>query len=114
MDFAQKGSKDYIVIACALTGFLKVYEVKNKGSAESILKLREWGACFGLPYQVKCNFGPGFRESFEDGMKQLGVSVIHSMAFNYQSNDSHSRILLNQVKVKYTAMCSLHAHTKMF
>ena len=51
-----------------------------------IHKLREWGACFVLHYKVKCDFGPGLRESFEDGMKQLGVSVIHSSAYNSQSN----------------------------
>ena len=86
VDFAQKGCKDYIVVACALRGFLKVYEVRNKGSAEAILKLREWGTCFGLPYQVKCDFCPVFRETFEHGMKELGISVIHSSAYNSQSN----------------------------
>ena len=52
VDFSQKGCKDSIVIVCALTEFLKVYPVKNKGSEEAILRIREWGTCFGLPYQV--------------------------------------------------------------
>ena len=86
VDFAQKGCRDYIVIVCALTGFLKAYPVKNKGSEEAILKIREWGTNFGLPYQIKCDFGPGFRDTFEQKMKELGVSVIHSSAYNSQSN----------------------------
>ena len=43
VDFAQKGCRDYIVMVCARTGFLKAYPVKNKGSEEAILKIREWG-----------------------------------------------------------------------
>ena len=84
VDFAQKGCRDNIVIVCALTRFLKAYPVKNKGSEEAILRIREWGTCFGLPYQIKCDFGPGFRETFE--RKMQGVSVIHSSAYNSQSN----------------------------
>ena len=75
-----------MVIACSLTDFLQVYEVKNKGSTEAILKLREGGASYGLPYVVKCDFGPVFRESFEEGMRKPGVRVIHSSAYNPQSN----------------------------
>ena len=29
LDFAQKGSQDYMVVGCSLTGFLQVYEVKK-------------------------------------------------------------------------------------
>ena len=86
VDFAQKGTQDYMVVASSLTGFLQVYEVKNKGSTEAILKLCELGESYGLPYVVKCDFGPGFRESFEEGMRKLGVRVIHSSAYNPQSN----------------------------
>ena len=67
VDFAQKGTQDYMLVAFSLTGFLQLYEVKNKGTTEAILKLREWGASYGLPYVVKCDFGPGFRESLSRG-----------------------------------------------
>ena len=53
MDFCQRGNKDYLIFACSLTGFIQAYETRNKGSAEAVLKLRQWGANWGLPYLVK-------------------------------------------------------------
>ena len=41
IDFAQKDGRDYIVIVCSLTGFLKAYRVKNKGSEEAIIRIRK-------------------------------------------------------------------------
>ena len=116
VDFAQKGCKDYIVIVCSLTGFLKAYQVKNKGSEEAILKIREWGTNFGLPYQVKCDFGPGFRETFESKMKELGVSVIHSSAYNSQSNGLVERGVrsLKHILNRSGRLSELQLHEIMF
>jgi hypothetical protein len=41
---------------------------------------------WGLPYYVKCDFGPGFRQTFEEDLSKLGVKVDHSSAYNPQSN----------------------------
>ena len=116
VDFAQKGCRDYIVIVCALTGFLKAYPVKNKGSEEAILKIREWGTCFGLPYQIKCDFGPGFRDTFEQKMKELGVSVIHSSAYNSQSNGLVERGVrsLKHILNRSGRLSELQLHKIMF
>ena len=73
IDLCQKGNKDYLIFACSLTGFIQAYETRNKGSTEAVLKLRQWGANWGLPYYVKCDFGPGFRQSFEEDLSKIGV-----------------------------------------
>ena len=53
IDFAQRGTQDYLVVACSLTGFIQVYETKDKGAAQAVLKMRQWGATWGLPYIMK-------------------------------------------------------------
>ena len=36
LDFAEKDSKDYLMIACSLTGFIQAYKTVNKGTDEAI------------------------------------------------------------------------------
>ena len=105
-----------LLIVCALTGFLKAYPVKNKGSEEAILRIREWGTCFGLPYQIKCDFGLGFRDTFEQKMKELGVSVIHSSAYNSQSNGLVERRVrsLKHILNRSGRLSELQLHEIMF
>ena len=86
IDFAEKGSKDFLLIVDSLTGFGQVFEVRNKSSSEAALKVREWSALFGKPYRCKSDFGPGFRDTFKKEMKGLGIDVIHSSAYNPSSN----------------------------
>ena len=40
-----------------------------------------------MPYTIKSNFGPSFRHSWEQELNNLGVRVIHSIAYNSQSMD---------------------------
>ena len=65
VDFAQKGTKDFLLIVDSLTGFLQAFEVRNKSSSEAVNKVREWSALFGKPYRCKSDFGPGFRDSLK-------------------------------------------------
>ena len=85
IDYCQKGTQDYLVIACSLTGFIQVFETKDKGAAQAVLKMRQWGAIWGLPYIVKSDRGPGFHEAFEEGMAKFGVKVIHSCSYKQHS-----------------------------
>ena len=78
-DFAQKGSRDFM-----LTGYLQAFEVKNKSSSEAVRCVREWSSLFGKPYKCKCDSGPGYRETFERELKQMGIEVVYSSAYNPQ------------------------------
>ena len=69
IDFAQKCSQDYLVIACSLTGFIQAFETRDKSSAQAVLKIRQWGTTWGLPYMVKC----GFNAAFSEKVAELGV-----------------------------------------
>ena len=53
VDFAQKGSRDFLLIVDSLTGFLQAFEVRNKSTSEAVNKIREWSALFGKPYRCK-------------------------------------------------------------
>jgi hypothetical protein len=86
IDFAQKGAKDFLLMVDSLTGFVQAFEVRNKSTSEAVTKVREWAALFGKPYRVKCDSGPGFRNSFARELKELGIDVIYSSAYNPSSN----------------------------
>ena len=86
IDFAQKGNNDFLMMADTLTGFIQAFPVKNKSSAEAVTKVREWSSVFGRPYRIKCDSGPGFRETFQQEMKALGICVKHSSGYNPSSN----------------------------
>ena len=90
-DFLQKGTEDFLVMVDTLSGFLQCYKVKNKSAAEAISKVREWSSQWGCPYKIKVDSGPGFRQTFEEGMKKLGIEAIHSSAYNSQSQGSCER-----------------------
>ena len=91
VDFASKGSRDFLLIVDSLTGFGQVFETRNKGSAEAALKIREWSALFGKPYRCKSDYGPGFRESLGKELKSLGIEMVHSSAYNPSSNAAVER-----------------------
>ena len=88
MDFAQKGSRDFLLIVDTLTGFLQAFEVRNKSTSEAVNKIREWSALFGKLYRCKSDFGPGFRDTFAKELKEMGIEVIYSSAYNRSSNSS--------------------------
>ena len=46
IDFAEKGNDNYLMMADTLTGFIQAFPVRNKGAAEAVLKVREWGTTY--------------------------------------------------------------------
>ena len=72
VDFAQKGSKDFMLIVDTLTGYLQAFEVKNKSTSEAVRCLREWSSLFGKPYRCKSDFGPGVPRDIRKGVKTVG------------------------------------------
>ena len=80
-----------MVVVDILTGFMQVYETKDKTSMTAVNVLREWSASFGRPYRVRCDNGPGYRQTFIEEMGKLGVKVIHSSAYNPTSNSHAER-----------------------
>ena len=85
MDYAISGHQSYILIVCALTGFIRCYKTSNQSKNEAVRCMREWGALYGMPYAIKVDSGPAFRLAFEQEMEDYGVKIIHSSAYHPQS-----------------------------
>ena len=85
LDFAVKGWQNYMSMACALTGSIKVFKTANQSTKEAIRCIREWVALFGMPYAIKVDSGPAFRMAFEKELEELWVKVIYSSAYHPQS-----------------------------
>ena len=95
VDFAEKGTQNYMIVVDILTGYLQVYEIRNKTSEAAVNVLREWSASFGRPYRVRCDNGPGYRQTFVEEMRKLGVKVIISSAYNPTSETGQTRFLMS-------------------
>ena len=54
-------------------------------------KVREWSPLFGKPYRCKSDFGPGFI----DRLKDLGIDMIYSSAYNPSCNALVERSVRN-------------------
>ena len=63
-DFAEFGGQDYHLIGDEIFGFLKVTKTSNKSTKEALRAIREWGFIFGVPYRVKVDNGPSYRDEF--------------------------------------------------
>ena len=85
LDYAEKGSNNYLMIVCSLTGFIQAYKTPNKGTDEAIKCLRAWSAQFGLPYTAKSDSGPAFRLTWKEDLAKRGVRVTHSSCYNPSS-----------------------------
>ena len=85
IDFAQKGCHDYLMIVCSLTGYIQAYKTNNKGTDEAVKCLRNWSTHYGMPYIVKSDGGPAFRDAWETELKKRGVKIAHSSCYNPQS-----------------------------
>ena len=79
LDYAEKGSNNYLMIVCSLTGFIQAYKTPNKGTDEAIKCLRAWSAQFGLPYTAKSDSGPAFRLTWKEDLAKRGVHVTHTV-----------------------------------
>ena len=47
--------------------------------------IRDWGSIFGVPYRVKADNGPSYRDEFRAECKTLGIEVLHSSCYNAPS-----------------------------
>ena len=72
------------MIVDVLTGFMQAYKTSNKSTSEAIRCLRTWAATWGLPYAVKSDSGPAFRQTWEEELEKMGVKAIHSSAYSAQ------------------------------
>ena len=72
----------YLLIACSLPGYVQAYKTANKITAEALKGLRAWAANWGLPYSVKSDSGPAFRQTGDEKLEKIEVRVIHSSAPN--------------------------------
>ena len=116
VDFAERGSRNFMVVVDILTGFMQVYETKDKTSMTAVKVLREWSASFGRPYRVRCDSGPGYRQTFIEEMGKLGVQVIHSSAYNPSSNSHAERAVrtLKDILKKHENISSLQLKEILF
>ena len=49
VDFAVKGSQNYMSMVCALTGFIEVFKTTNQSTKEAMRCVREWAALYDMP-----------------------------------------------------------------
>ena len=48
--------------------------------------IREWASHWGLPYAIQSDNAACFRQGWETELEKLGIEVLHSSAYNSQSN----------------------------
>ena len=46
-DFKEFGYENFMILVCAISGFMKVVKTENKSTIEAIRVLREWWSVFG-------------------------------------------------------------------
>ena len=56
-----------------MSGFFQIYKVKNKSADHAILKVREWSAFWGKPFEILADSGPGFWDTFEEEASRLVI-----------------------------------------
>ena len=85
IDFAVKGSQNYLSMVCALNGFINVFKTASQSTKEVMRCVREWAALYCIPYAIKADFSPSIRLTFEKELEEHEVKVIHSSAYHPQS-----------------------------
>ena len=74
-----------MMIVDIVTGFMQAYRTLRKSTDEAIKCLGSWASIWGMPYEVKSDFGRAFIQTWEEELDKLGVRVLHSSAYNSQS-----------------------------
>ena len=72
IDYAERGNQIYLLIVCALTGFMQAHKTSNKSTSEALTCLRVWAVNWGLPYSIKSDYGPAFRQTWDEESKNMG------------------------------------------
>ena len=75
IEFAERASDKYLVMVDVMSGFFQIYKVKNKSAEQAILKVREWSACWGKPFEISADSGPGFRRRQPSWASQSDIAV---------------------------------------
>ena len=75
MDFAERGTENFLLMCCQMSGFMQIYKCPQKSTEQALLKLREWSSNYGAPMTVVSDSGPAFRNKFEEECAKLGVRV---------------------------------------
>ena len=91
MDFLEYHGDDYLSIVDVLTGFITCFKTRNKSSQEAIRCVREWTARWGRPFSAKSDYGPGFRKTCKEGLRGLGIKLVHSSSYNPRSMELAER-----------------------
>ena len=68
-----------------VTGFMQAYRTPRKSTDEAIKCLRSWPSIWGIPYKLKSDFSPTFRQTSVEELDKLGVRVLHSSTYNIQN-----------------------------
>ena len=73
------------------TGYIAAERTVNQGTEAAILAVKNWGNKFGYPYKIISDSGGGFRKTFIEQLRLLGVKHTHSSAYHPQSNSLAER-----------------------
>ena len=95
VDYAEKGNDNYLMIADSLTGSMQAYKTLRKSTEDAIKWFRDCASHWGLPYEIKSDNAACFREGWENELVNLGVKVLHSSAYNSQTNGLVERSIRN-------------------
>ena len=85
VDYCEKGSQNYLMIVDYVSGYMQAYKTTRKSTEDAIKCIRSWGSKWGLPYEIKSDYGASFRKDWEIELNKLGIQVLHSSAYNSQS-----------------------------
>ena len=91
LDFAEYNNKDYLLLVDRLTGYIACENTVNQGTEAAILAVKNWANRFGFPYKIISDSGGGFRSTFIEQLRLLGVKHTHSSAYHPQSNSLAER-----------------------
>ena len=78
-----------------LSGSMQAYKTPRKSTEDDIKCIRDWASHWGLPYEIKSDNAACFREGWENELVNLGVKVLHSSAYNSQTNGLVERSIRN-------------------
>ena len=102
VDYAQKGNGNYLMILDSLPGFMQAYKTPRMSTEDALECVRDWASHWGMPYEIKSDNAACFRQGWEQELGKLGVRVLHSSAYNSQSNGLVERSVrtLKEILVK--------------
>jgi len=86
IDWAEMGNHKYFIVVDRGTVFLWVGEFSAMTTENTISFLLSIFSTFGTPLEIRSDFGPSFRATYEAKMKELDIDVQYSAAYHPQGN----------------------------